>query len=106
MRSQLGQDDIAALVADFGIQEVPTLIAIKNREVVDKLIGFYDKDVVTSLIRKFREKHVTENMNATSEVTLLDIDKEMDDIVNSIEATSQERQSAVNLLTSLIHKFG
>ena len=49
VRCQLGYYDIAALWTEFGIQDVPTLIAIKNGEVVDKMVGYYDEDAVTSL---------------------------------------------------------
>ena len=50
MSTWLGHYDIAALWTEFGIQDVPTLIAIKTGEVVDKLVRIYDEDAVTSLI--------------------------------------------------------
>ena len=66
VRCQIDEYDIPALVADFGIRDVPTLIAIKNGKVVDKLTGFYDKDAVTSLINKLKDSNVTENKRPVS----------------------------------------
>ena len=85
VRCQLSDYDIAVLWTELRIQNVPTLIAIKNGEVVDKLVGYYDEDAVKSHINKLRDINVTDNTGPMSTRR-----HEM--------STSQERQSFVNFL--------